>query len=268
MIGDSHEAMVIRRIFDEFVDKRYSEYRIAERLNSDNVPSPNGGLWAGGAISVRLRNEKYIGTMVYNKTTQKLKTPTRRNSPDKWVRTQEAFEGLIPIEQFILAQQIIEERRRKYDPQQMLSTLDSLIERHGMLHASFLRLAEEMPSSSAFSTHFGSLDLAFQEIYAEQRDEARQEVLSRIRRSVPEVLPYADFLVLGQKLTVSVQPSVPVDRGYCLYWPFRADSRSVIDLTLGVFLSEPEEPEILGYVALPRWLAGKPCYFCLLLPFV
>jgi hypothetical protein len=31
----------------------------------------------------------------------------------------------------------------------------------------------------------------------------------------------------------------------------------VIDITLGVLLSEPHESEILGYVALPRWLAGS-----------
>jgi len=30
----------------------------------------------------------------------------------------------------------------------------------------------------------------------------------------------------------------------------------VIDLTLGVLLSDPDESEILGYIALPRWLGG------------
>ena len=73
---------------------------------------------------------------------------------------------------------------------------------------------------------------------------------------VPAVLPYADFLVLDQKLTVSVQPAVPMVSGYTPYWPFRPDERHVIDLTLGVLLSDLKEFEILGYVALPRWLAG------------
>jgi hypothetical protein len=31
----------------------------------------------------------------------------------------------------------------------------------------------------------------------------------------------------------------------------------VIDITLGVLLSDPEELDILGYVALPRWLGGQ-----------
>ena len=40
------------------------------------------------------------------------------------------------------------------------------------------------------------------------------------------------------------------------------DQRPVIDLTLGVLLSEPADFNILGFVALPRWLAGeKPFRF-------
>jgi hypothetical protein len=70
------------------------------------------------------------------------------------------------------------------------------------------------------------------------------------------VLSYTDFLVLDQKLTVYVQPAVPIPYGYAAYWPFRADARSVIDVTLGVLLSGDADLEILGYVALPRWLTG------------
>jgi hypothetical protein len=61
---------------------------------------------------------------------------------------------------------------------------------------------------------------------------------------------------LDQKLTLSIQPAVPIPHGYTTYWPFRADKRQVIDITLGVLLSDPDELEILGYIALPRWLAG------------
>ena len=84
-----------------------------------------------------------------------------------------------------------------------------------------------------------------------------QLVHERICQQFPEVLPYADFLVLDERLTVSVQPAVPIPRGYATYWPFRPDQRNVIDITLGVLLSDPDEFEILGYVALPRWLAGS-----------
>ena len=79
----------------------------------------------------------------------------------------------------------------------------------------------------------------------------------QICQQVPEVLIYSDFLVLDQKLTLSIQPSVRMVSGYTAYWPFRPDDRQVIDLTLGVLLADPKDVEILGYVALPRWLAGE-----------
>ena len=65
---------------------------------------------------------------------------------------------------------------------------------------------------------------------------------------------YEDFLVIDQKLTVLVQPSVPMPYGLATYWFFRPDRREVIDITLGVPLSEGKQPRILGYLALPRLL--------------
>jgi DNA invertase Pin-like site-specific DNA recombinase len=103
--GPPEEVDTIRRIFREFVELGYSEYRIAEGLNDDGIPSPGGRRWAAGSVLSRLRNEKYVGTMVYNQTSQKLKTPCHRNPPDEWVRTTEAFDGIIDAEQFEKAQE-------------------------------------------------------------------------------------------------------------------------------------------------------------------
>ncbi len=80
--GPDEEVVVIRRIFHEFVEERHSEHRIAEKLNADGIPSPGGRLWTGGLVVNRLRNERYAGTLIYNRTTQKLKTPTRPNPPE------------------------------------------------------------------------------------------------------------------------------------------------------------------------------------------
>jgi hypothetical protein len=255
--GDAAEVAVVQRIFHEFVDLGYSEYRIAERLNADGILSPSGNRWAAGSVIARLRNEKYAGTMVYNQTSQKLKTPSRHNPREQWVRTPEAFEGIIDLEQFLQAQEILEERRKKYDPERMLGQLHAVYQQYGVLRSSLLRLQEEMPAAATFARHFGTLDAAFQRLYREQCDRARQLVHEQICEHIPEVLAYADFLVLGRKLALSVQPAVPMHRGFEAYWPFRPDPRHVIDLTLGVILSAPEDAEILGYVALPRWLAGS-----------
>jgi hypothetical protein len=135
--------------------------------------------------------------------------------------------------------------------------LDSLYQSHGLFRYSLLRTQEETPPVSAFSRCFGSLDFAFQQLFNDERDRARQLVHDQICQHVPEVLPYSDFLVLDRRLSLSIQPAVPVPHGYAAYWPFRPDERHVIDLTLGVLLSEPSQSEILGYVAMPRWFSGE-----------
>ena len=109
------------------MEERHSEHRIAERLNADGIPSPGGRLWTGGLVVNRLRNERYAGTLLYNRTTQKLKTPTRHNPPEEWIRTPHAFEGIISEEQFQKAQELLLQRRKKYNPDRMLESLEALI---------------------------------------------------------------------------------------------------------------------------------------------
>jgi len=79
----------------------------------------------------------------------------------------------------------------------------------------------------------------------------------QIRGHIPEVTAYSDFLVLDQKLTVSIQPAVPIPHGYESYRPIRRDPRPVIDMTLGVLLSEPADFNILGFIALPRFGSNR-----------
>jgi len=260
--GPPEEVAIVRRIFEEFVEQGHSEYKIAERLNDDGILSPSGRRWGAAGVLARLRNEKYAGTMVYNQTSSKLKTPKVPNPPELWVRTPEAFPGIVDVELYLRAQEILEKRKQRYDPDYMLRMLDSLYRSHGMVRPGLLRIDEELPSSGAYSRQFGSLDQAFQNLFDGEREKARGAVHEQIRGHVPETLAYSDFLVLDQKLTVSIQPAVPVPHGYESYWPIRRDPRPVIDMTLGVLLSEPADFNILGFIALPRFGSdSKPLRF-------
>ena len=251
--GPPEEVQVIRRIFEAFVVQGHSEYKIAEDLNRDGILSPSGRRWGAGGILARLRNEKYAGTMVYNQTSGKLKTPKHPNPPEKWVRTPEAFTGVIDFELYLQAQEILEKRKQRYDPDYMLRMLDMLYQTHGMIRPGLLRTNAELPSAGGYSREFGSLDAAFQNLFDGERTKARDAVHEQIRSYVPETLAYSDFLVLDQKLTVSIQQAVPIPHGYETYWPLRRDTRPVIDMTLGVLLSEPADFKILGFIALPRF---------------
>ena len=253
-LGPEEQVATVRRIFHEFIDEGRDTEQIAERLNHDGLRSARGGPWNAGKVHQILTNVMYAGTLVYNKTTRKLKTPTRRNPLDKWIRTAGAFAPI--VEQFIFdhAQAILAQAKLRYTPEVMLEHLDRLHREHGFLRPSLLWADAAAPSASTYAKHFTSLDAAYQQVFRTAVGAVRTEVESLLRGLVEEVECYDDFLVVNRKFTVLIQPSVPVPHGYTNYWYFLPDARGMVDITLGVPVSSSKGPEILGYLALPRLL--------------
>ncbi len=253
-LGPQEQVATVRRIFQEFIEARRHTEQIAEDLNRDGSRSARGGPWNAGKVHRILTNVMYAGTLVYNKTTKKLKTPSRRNPKSQWILTAGAFAGLVEPVVFDRAKAIMTEMAQRYSPEIMLGHLERLYREHGFLRPSMLRADEEAPSASTYATHFASLDAAYQQVFRSAVRDVRVEVESLLRGLVGEVETYEDFLVVNRKFTVLVQPSVPVPHGYNQYWYFRPDGRSIVDITLGVPVSGTEVPKILGYLALPRLL--------------
>ena len=62
------EAVVVRRIFDQYVKEGLTVRQIAKRLTLTRVPTPrNGGQWSWSAVDRILHEEAYIGTYYYNR---------------------------------------------------------------------------------------------------------------------------------------------------------------------------------------------------------
>jgi DNA invertase Pin-like site-specific DNA recombinase len=251
-LGPAEQVSTVRRIFTELIDLGSDLEQIAESLNRDGLRSARGGPWNASKIRSILTNQLYAGTMVYNKTTQKLMTPTRRNPQKDWIRTPGAFAPLVEPPIFDQAQAILAQAAQRYSPEVMLGHLERLHREHGFLRASLLSADEEAPSASTYAKHFASLDAAYQQVFRTAVRDVRTEVESLLRGLVGEVETYDDFLVVNRKFTVLIQPSVPVPHGYNQYWYFRPDARGIVDITLGVPVSGPDGPTILGYLALPR----------------
>lgn len=255
--GSDEEVTVVRRIFREFVETRNSLNLIAQGLNCDGIKAARGGNWNAGKVRRILTNVMYAGTLVYNKTTQKLMTPTRRNPEDQWIRTAGAFTPIIDQDVFSQAQLLFEEELLKYSPAVMLEHLERLHSQYGFLRPSMLQADGKAPSAATYATRFSSLDAAYQRIFQASVHAVRTEVESLLRGLVKEVESYEDVLVINRKFTVLIQPSVPVAHGYSQYWYFRPDGRGIVDITLGVPVSGPNGPQILGYLALPRLLVRE-----------
>lgn len=252
--GDELHVATVKRIFREFTQTLRTMQDIAESLNGDGISAPGGGRWNRSKIRRILLNELYVGTLVYNRTRQKLKTPRRTNPKSEWIKTPGAFEPLIEHPIFDEAQRILTQAALRYTPEFMLEQLQRVLEAHQFIRPAFLRADATAPSWSTYAKHFSSLDAAYQQVFRFALQQVKQEVESQLRSLVQEVESYEDFLVLNRRFTVLIQPSVPVPYGYSQYWYFRPDMRGVVDVTLGVPVSGPQGPEILGYLALPRLL--------------
>jgi len=259
--GEEDQIVVVRRVFTDLTKRRMSPSIIAKALNIDGVPSPCQKKWTANVIRSILRNELYIGTMVYNKTTQKLQSPTRRNPRDKLVRVEGAFPGIVDKRVFCQAQAILDAQERDrtsmYSDTEMMAKLKMLYEQNGLITARQIAASGKMPSASTYSKHFLSLDGAFQRMFPEALDRAKETVFDELRGRTLEVQTFGDYLVLNDALSLVVQPSVPIPSGYRVYWSFQPDARVEVDLTLGVPLSDTSNGDILAYLMFPRVLVGN-----------
>jgi DNA invertase Pin-like site-specific DNA recombinase len=256
--GDKEEIAVVKRIFRSFVKKSQSPKDIAELFNNEGISSPGRKKWTSSSVVSILNNELYIGTMVYNKTGQKLQSKTKRNPQEQWIRTENAFDGIVEAELFNQARAILnaqeQERLRKYSDQEMLSKLKKLYERYGIVSARQISARNDMISVATYSKHFLSLDLAFQNMFPDVLERTRKKVAEKLSSRVNQIEQFDDYVVLNDSISVLIQPSLPVPYGYGVYWSFRPDPRVEIDITLGVPLSNSKQYNILGYLAFPRLL--------------
>ena len=256
--GEAEQVKTVQEIFLLFVEKGMNEKQIAGQLNSREIPSPGGVRWSDGSVRDVLEDEQYAGSVVYNKSTKRLKTKTRRNPLEKWIITPKAYEPVVPPDLFQQAQGIFDGRKRRNNPDEMLASLRALYEKYHVITPQLIRFEKDCPAPSHYARVFGGAGGAFQAMFGDVLTRVKDEVFQAISREVRLVDAYEDFIVINQSFTVLVQPSVPVPDGYGAFWSFRPDQRPAIDITLGVALSDGDKPEILGYLALPRLMVPEP----------
>ena len=102
--GPEHEIAVVNLIFKWYAEDGIGDRRIARLLNSQNEPSNYPGGWTPDIIRSMLKNEKYIGNLIFNKASFKLRHTAVRNPVEEWVRCDGAFPGIVPLALFRSAQ--------------------------------------------------------------------------------------------------------------------------------------------------------------------
>jgi len=99
---------------------------------------------------------------------------------------------------------------------------------------------------------------AFQALYPDVLQKARDEVRGMIESKATTVIEHDGFFVINKMFSVKIEPTLPFPRGYGFQWYFRIDNRPRVDLTLGVPLRDTKGSRILGYFPFPRTLTDEP----------
>lgn len=267
--GPPEEVDTVRQIYRLFVEQGVSERQIAAQLNDDGCRTDLGREWTRGAVHQVLISEKYVGNNVYNRISQKLKGRRVRNPPDMWIRANGAFAAVVEVDVFAKAQALIAQRTQRLDNTEMLFVLRRLLEKQGALSGLIIDEQDDMPSSSAYRTRFGSLVRAYGLVgYRPDRDFRYLQINQRLRELHPEIIAEvmegvraagatieksegSELLVVNGELSVSlVLARCRETAAGSLRWRMHFDTSLAPDITIAVRM-DPANQRAYDYYLFP-----------------
>jgi DNA invertase Pin-like site-specific DNA recombinase len=267
--GPEEEVERVRWMYNAFVNEGKNEGEIMKLLNEQGLLTDFQRSWTRGTVHEVLTNEKYLGHNVYHRTSCKLKQRHVENPPEKWVRADNAFVGIIDTTLFLAAQSIILTRSHKWSDEEMLEKLRGILTQHGRISGILIDEAEDLPSSSAFRNRFGSLVSAYRLIgYDPEIDYSFIEINRQLRKKHPEIVvevlqklrqmgssvsidEKTDMITVNEEWTVSIvlcryqQSEAGTAR-----WVIRLDEGLKPDITIAVRMDETNTG-IRDYYLLP-----------------
>jgi hypothetical protein len=268
--GPELEIETVRQIYDLFAVQGKTEHEIMETLNGRGVLGEHGRPWTRATVHQVLTNPKYIGANIYNRRSFKLKHKRVKNPMQMWIWRDGAFEPIVTASLFEQARAIIESRHHHLSDQELLERLRELLRVQGRLSGILIDETEDMPSSSCYSSRFGSLARAYSLIgWNPDRDYAYIEINRRLRRKHADLIASIFDQLLALGATVSVNQYNDLLTINCEYtaslilarcrethagnhrWHLRFDESLSPDIVLAARL-QPSNEEILDYYLLPR----------------
>lgn len=274
--GPEDEVVTVRWMYKAFIESGMQESHIAALLNQRGVVTDLERQWTRATVHEVLTNEKYIGNSVFNRTSFKLKKRRVVNDPNMWVRKDGVWDAVVDPALFYAAQQLILERSRRYTTEEMLDKLKALHEQHGWLSGLVINEAEDMPTSTMYSSRFGSLIRAYELIgYTPDRDYSYIEINRNLRKTHAETITdtvkkiealgatvtrdfASDMLFVNGELRVSLVISrCALMPNNSQRWNVRLDSGLQPDLTI-VIRMDHSNTQPLDYYLLPALDVEQP----------
>jgi hypothetical protein len=191
------------------------------------------------------------------------------NPQEEWIRADGTFEGIIEPSLFHTAQGIILARSRKLSNDEMLEKLRGVLKQHGRISGILIDETDDLPSSTAFRSRFGSLVSAYQLIgYDSGIDYGFVEINRKLREEHPKIVAsvirqiegLGATMILDEKtqllhLNNELRVSIVLCR-HCITgsgssrWVVRLDEELKPDITVAVRMDSTNEG-IRDYYLLP-----------------
>lgn len=162
--GPADEVQTVQNIFNWFVGERLLYKDIARRLERLGVAPPPGLLWTKSVIKFMLRNEKYVGHVVYNRTSNRLSRGRIKLPREAWVRCDNAFPPIVDEALFEKASILAAGNPRRISDEDLLAPLLALYQSAGHLTQRLVSTTKGMPSIDTYRNRFGSTTAAFAKV--------------------------------------------------------------------------------------------------------
>jgi DNA invertase Pin-like site-specific DNA recombinase len=159
--GSTDERAVVRWIFKEFVGGK-RQATIIRELNRRGIMPKTGHLWTENHMHDLLRNEVYIGNLIWNRSSQKLGGKLVANPAHLWIRSEACVEPIIDRALFAKAKKILDEYRLRISEEEMLARLRKVLMRKGGISATIINKSPTLPCCATYLKHFGSLQNIYQ----------------------------------------------------------------------------------------------------------
>jgi DNA invertase Pin-like site-specific DNA recombinase len=158
--GSKDQVAIVKWIFQRFLEVK-SETAIVVELNRRLITTSTGCSWNKAYVGRILRNENYVGNLLYNRRSKKLGGKSVYNPPDLWVRSEGCVDSIIDKDIFMETQKLIEERRVDLREEEMLARLRQTLLREGRLSPRIIDRTIGLPCTATFMHNFGTLRNAY-----------------------------------------------------------------------------------------------------------
>lgn len=264
--GPAKELRTVRKIYSLFLDSGLSCHAIARWLNERGVPREVEGRWTRQIVQRILSHPKYIGCVVFNQKSARLRSKPKHNPREQWVIQPDSFPAIISHKRFEQAREKLRRRVFLRTDGELLQELRDFVQKHGRATQLMLAADKHTANVTTYVTRFGSFRRALELTKTEPRQEF-SAIERRIRMKIWLQDEFARTLAASNMQTrrrhgaflSSSHPRVLLDVARCftlsggqLRWEIRYPLTGVEGLCCITLRLDPDNTLPMDYVFIPR----------------